>query len=163
MSYGDEFAEMPQFCHTLECLSPNGTLVGVTIKWQNNISGETFASRCTNMQVVRHSKPGLFNMTAIPLGVRRVQFSGAESGKRFGGGGPAGLRKLHAVRCVSGHRRQSNDYTQWVEQSAADTNAVQRETRDRPTVTTVRGYHSSDRQHYGDKIEQMPYFLKMFQ
>lgn len=158
MSYRDKFAEMLRFGHTSECPSPNGMLVGVTIKWQNNISGETFASRCTNMQVVRHSKPGLFNVTAIPLGVGRVQFSGAESGKRFGGGGPAGLRKLHAVRCVSGHWRQSTDYTQWLEQSAADTNAVQGETQDRATVTTVRGRQSSDRQHYGDKVERMPYF-----
>lgn len=64
------------------------------------------------MQVVRHSKLGLFIVTAIPLGVRRVQLIGAGDSKRFGGGGPVRLRKLHAVRCVSGHQRQSNDYTQ---------------------------------------------------
>lgn len=145
MSYGDEFAEMPCFCETVECLALNGALVGVTIKWQNNISGETFASRRTNTQVVRHSKPGLFNVTAIPLGVRRVQLSGAGDGKRFGGGGPVGLRKLHAVRCVSGHQRQSNDYTQWESRAQADTNAVRGETRDRALVTTVRGRHSSDK------------------
>lgn len=64
------------------------------------------------MQVVRHREPGLFTVTAIPLGVRRVQFSGAGDGRRFGGGEPVGLRKLHAARCVSGRQRQSNDYTQ---------------------------------------------------
>lgn len=90
MSYGDEFAEMPRFWETVECLAFNSALVGVTIKWQNNISGETFASPCTNMQVVRHSKPGLFSVTAIPLGVRRVQLSGAGDGERFGGGGEGG-------------------------------------------------------------------------
>lgn len=37
----------------------------------------------------------------------------------------------------------------------ADTNAVRGETRDRALVTTVRGRHSSDRQHYGYQIEQM--------
>lgn len=94
MSYGDKFTEMPCFCETVECLALNGALVGVTIKWQNNISGETFASRCTNTHVVRHSKPGLFNVTAIPLGVRRVQFSGAGDGKRFGGGGTGGTAEV---------------------------------------------------------------------
>jgi len=159
MFYRDEFAKMPWFCHTVECLVLNGTQAGVTIKWQNNISRETFASRYTNIQVVRHRNPGLFSVTAIPLGVRRVQFSGSGNGKRFGGGGPVGLRKLHAVRCVSEHRRQSNDYTQWVEQSAADTNAVQRETRDRALVTTVRRRHPSERKYYEHQIEQILCFV----
>ena len=159
MSYGDKFAEMRCHCGTVECIALNATLVGVTIKWQNNISRETFASWCTNTQVVRHSKPSLFNVTAIPLGVSQVQLSGAEDGKRFGGGGPVGLRKLHAVRCVSGHQRQSNDYTQWESRAHADTNAVRGETRDRALVTTVRGRHSSDRKHYGYIIEQMLVFF----
>lgn len=64
----------------------NGALAGVTLKWQDNISGETFALLRTNTRVVRHGEPGLFTMTAIPLGVRRVQLSGAGDGKRFGGG-----------------------------------------------------------------------------
>lgn len=124
-------------------------------------NGETFASWCTNMQLVSHRKLGLFNVTTIPLRARREQLSGAGNGKRFGAGGPVGLRKLHAVRCVSGHQRQSNDYTQWVEQSAADTNAVQGETRDRALVTTVRGHHFSNRQHYGYQIEQICEFFSM--
>lgn len=42
--------------------------------------------RCTNTQVVRHSEPGLFSVTAIPLGVRQVQHMGARDRERFGGG-----------------------------------------------------------------------------
>lgn len=64
----------------------NGALAGVTIKWQDNISGETFALPRTNTRVVRHGEPGLFTVTAIPLGARRARLSGAGDGKRFGGG-----------------------------------------------------------------------------
>lgn len=63
-----------------------GAPAGVTIKWQDNISGETFALPRTNTRVVRHGESGLFTVTAIPLGERRVQLSGAGDGKRFGGG-----------------------------------------------------------------------------
>lgn len=159
MPWGDECR-----IHRVESPVSNRMLTGVSSKWQNNISEETFASWCRNMQVVRHRTPGLFSVTAIPLGVGRAQFTGAGNGKRFGGGGPVRLQKFHAVRCVSGRPRQSNDYTQWVEWSAADTNAVQGETRNRALVTTVRGCQSFNRQHYGYQIEQiLAFFTVMFQ
>lgn len=100
MSCGDKFSEMPGLGATVERRALNGALAGVTIKWQNNISGETFASRRTNTQVVRHSEPGLFTLTAIPLGARRAQLSGAGDGKRFGGGGPGGARGWDVCVCV---------------------------------------------------------------
>lgn len=99
----------------LECLAFNGPLVGVNHQVTKTISQHLHGSILTNTQVVRHGKRSLFNLTAIPLGARRGRFSGAEDSERFSSGGTVRLRKLHAVRCVSGHERQSNDYTQWGE------------------------------------------------
>lgn len=167
MSCGDKFSEMPGLGATVERRALNGALAGVTIKWQNNISGETFASRRTNTQVVRHSEPGLFTLTAIPLGARRAQLSGAGDGKRFGGGGPGGARGWDVCVCVWGGvwGSAAEVCMQWGvcqgtrdkamithnEESRvhADTNAVRGETRDRALVTTVRGRCSTDRRHYG--------------
>lgn len=151
MSYGDKFTEIPCFCETEECQALHGALVGVTIKWQNNISGETFASPCTNTQVVRHGEPGLFNVTEIPLGVRRMQLSGSGDGKRFGGWWDCGSCMQWGV--CQGTRDKAMITHNEESRAHADTNAVRGETRVRALVTTVRGRHSSDRQHYGYQIE----------
>lgn len=136
MSCGGKFAKMLSFSETVERIAPDGSLAGVTIKWQNNISGETFALLWTNTQVVRHSKLGLFIVTAIPLGVRRVQLSGAGDGKRFGGGvwwecGSCmqwGVCQGTRDKAMITHNEESRVHV--------DTNAVQGETRDGALVTT---------------------------
>lgn len=112
----------------------NGALAGVTIKWQDNISGETFALRRTNTRVVRHGETRPFHRDSNPFrcGASAAQWRRGrqeiwrwECGSCMQWGVCQGTRD----KAVITHNEESRVH--------ADTNAVRGETRDRALVTTV--------------------------